>query len=809
MRFYSFHDIRAAGDCAALATTLYGAKISGGRCAATWRGGDNSEAVSIDREKWYDHVMKRGGGNIELAAFHFNGNIQAAQEYLGDLYNLTPIKVTGPAPAGDSRYDHLIREGYAERARYEYRDAAGDVAHIVVRLEHATRPKEFCQGVPDDRGGMRWSLKGVATILYRIPEIAAESWVLICEGEKSADRMAAMGLPSTTAPMGAGKWQDAYTDALAGKHVAIAPDNDEPGREHAETVARALHGRAASVRIVGPLSAREKGGIDDWLDEAPGRDVDAVLAAIAAAPEWAPTATATAAETSHGPTAAQLADAKAANAIPFRNYISTEQEVEKRGRKVKETVQEPRTHQAMLDDLSRRFLGFPRRVGDRSLFDHDRDTGEIVTLGDSDHLLAWIGRRSKHPVAWGRGDSMVTPRQFLASIEATAYRYESISLTPDWPRRADVYYAHGAIPAPCPDRSRFRAFCNFFLPATPEDACLIAAFVCAPLWYVPGIARPSWIIDSRDGQGSGKTNLVELVAYLYGHAPIKTCKQELGQNFQQIVKRCVSGSGRLARIMLVDNVTGNFESPELSDLITSRDITGIAPYGHGEEVRPNNLTYCLTANSATVGTDLADRSLYIHLRKPQPGPGRESWKSRIQAYVDAHRLEIVSDIIAELSEHAPFDAQPRTRFAEFEVRILQPCCGTPDAYESVLESMESARAESNVEEEQARSISEVFESELFKIGTNGRPAFIRSEVVNSWAGRALREVCEFKGLPIQVVRNLSKIGMLPKVDREFRRIERDNKRERHTGVMWGDNDALETVLLVYRDGEGVVRSKTV
>lgn len=803
MKFYSFHEIRAAGDCAALASSVFGATIRAGRCAATWRAGDNAEAVSIDKEKFYDHVTKQGGGIIELAAYKFGGDKQQAQEFLGDLYRLTPRMVTGAQPEGDCRHARLLKDGYQEAARYEYRDAAGSVRHVTVRMQHPDRPgKEFVQGHRNGDGSIHWTLKGVETILYRLPEIAASSWVLICEGEKSADRLSVIGIPATTAPMGAGKWRDSYTSALAGKDVAIAPDNDEPGREHAETVARSLHGHAASVRIVGPLSARVKGGIDDWLDESPGRGHAEVLQAIADAQQWRPPVVA-----DSRPTDSQLREAKTANAIPFRNYIPRESEKDTRGRKAKEVIKEPRTHSSLLDDLSRRFLGFPRKVGDSWLFDHDRDTDRIVEIHNSETLLSWIGRRSKHNAEFARGDGFVTPREFLASIEATTHRYESISDTPDWPRREDVYYTHGVIPEPCPDRSRFNRFVDFFLPASDEDRCLIAALVCAPLWYVPGIDRPSWVIDSRDGQGSGKTNLAELIADLYGHAPIATSKMELSMRFDVLIKRLVSQSGRRARVLLVDNVTGDFQSPELADLITRKDITGIPPYGHGEEVRQNNLTVIITANTATVGSDIADRSLYIHVRKPEATNDRAEWKANVRAYIDRHRLEIVADIIAMLSAHRPFAEPPRTRFAAWETAILQPCCGTPDVYFDVLDHLKTSRDESNVEADQARAIVDHFSVQIAKVLKSDiqRPVFIRSEVVNSWGRQALNDALgsESKGLPIQVVRNLAKAGFLPMVDRDIKRWPNNGKAtNRLSGVAWCFHDAVEAATVIGKDGDG-------
>lgn len=289
MRFYSFKAIRATADCREIARDLYGCEIVNGRCAALWRGGTNLNSVAISKKEFYDHGVKVGGGSIELAAFKFGGDIQQAQAFLGEYYHLTPTMETGPQPTKDGRYDALKRQGYQEIARYEYRDLSGAVRHVTIRLQHPDKPgKEFVQGHPDGRGGLAWTLKGVALVLYRWQEWKDSPSVLIVEGEQSADRLAAVGLPATTAAMGAGKWRDSYSDALADKDVAIFPDNDEPGREHAQLVAPALAGKAKSVRIVDAwhVGMSEKAGIDDWLKVDAARDADAVLALVEAASQW-------------------------------------------------------------------------------------------------------------------------------------------------------------------------------------------------------------------------------------------------------------------------------------------------------------------------------------------------------------------------------------------------------------------------------------------------------------------------------------------------------------------------------------------
>lgn len=134
MKFYSFADIRAAADCALFAKSVYGATIANGRCNAAWRGGDNAEAVAISRDKWFDHVEKQGGGIIELAAFKFGGDKQAAQEFLGEYYHLTPRRETGKPIEPENRYAKLLNDGYQKTAEYPYIDLTGAVRHVTNRL---------------------------------------------------------------------------------------------------------------------------------------------------------------------------------------------------------------------------------------------------------------------------------------------------------------------------------------------------------------------------------------------------------------------------------------------------------------------------------------------------------------------------------------------------------------------------------------------------------------------------------------------------------------------------------------------------
>lgn len=159
-------------------------------------------------------------------------------------------------------------------AAYVYRDEAGKTLFRVTRHD----PKEFLQWRYENSAtaaGWARGVKGVRKVLYRLDELKASdagALVFVVEGEKDADALVSLGLIATTNPGGAdrgghgkGKWLEGYTESLRGRHVVIVPDNDDPGRDHAQLVARALHGVASTVRVLELPGLEPKGDVSDWL----------------------------------------------------------------------------------------------------------------------------------------------------------------------------------------------------------------------------------------------------------------------------------------------------------------------------------------------------------------------------------------------------------------------------------------------------------------------------------------------------------------------------------------------------------------
>ena len=84
----------------------------------------------------------------------------------------------------------------------------------------------------------------------RIARRRSAATVFIPEGEKDVENLRALGCVATCNAMGAGKWRDEYKESLRGRNVAILPDNDTAGADHARTVASALTGIAGSVKVL-------------------------------------------------------------------------------------------------------------------------------------------------------------------------------------------------------------------------------------------------------------------------------------------------------------------------------------------------------------------------------------------------------------------------------------------------------------------------------------------------------------------------------------------------------------------------------
>ena len=170
---------------------------------------------------------------------------------------------------------------------YDYTDEQGALLSQEVRYE----PKAFRLRRPDGKGGHIWNLEGVRRVLFGLPEIQRQAVVYIPEGAKDALSLRGLGLAATCNATGAGSWRDEYTRQLVAagvQNVVILPDNDDPGRAHADTVARSCHAAGLRVKVVALPDLPSKGDVTDWL--AANHTKNELIELVKATPLYAPQA---------------------------------------------------------------------------------------------------------------------------------------------------------------------------------------------------------------------------------------------------------------------------------------------------------------------------------------------------------------------------------------------------------------------------------------------------------------------------------------------------------------------------------------
>jgi hypothetical protein len=255
-------------------------------------GKKGSLAVDLEEGTWFDHESNAGGGVVDLVK----------------------REVPNESPMSWLKREKYIGIGDQRYVPYDFRDERDVVLYQEVRVElveTGKRVKSFFRR-PDGNGGWitgKGTMKDARWVLYRLPELVATepgALVFIVEGPKKAEALISRGLCATCSPMGAGKWRAEYNDFLRDLDIVILPDNDPqaknaktgellfhpdgrprvPGIDHAESVARQLHGIARRVRVVMLPDLPPKGDVVDWLDA--GRTKQDLIAQAERATDWLP-----------------------------------------------------------------------------------------------------------------------------------------------------------------------------------------------------------------------------------------------------------------------------------------------------------------------------------------------------------------------------------------------------------------------------------------------------------------------------------------------------------------------------------------
>jgi hypothetical protein len=186
--------------------------------------------------------VKIGRDGEPICYSHSGDDPILCKDFVREKIGLKPFKPNGHAKASSTK------------RHFDYCGPDGALLYQVEREDLPDGSKKIRQRRPDGKGGWVWNLGGVQPVPYRLPELlealAHGRTVVIAEGEAKVDLLWSWNVPATCNSGGAGKWKGQHSAYLRGADVVVLPDNDEPGRQHASTVAASLKEAGATVRVL-------------------------------------------------------------------------------------------------------------------------------------------------------------------------------------------------------------------------------------------------------------------------------------------------------------------------------------------------------------------------------------------------------------------------------------------------------------------------------------------------------------------------------------------------------------------------------
>jgi DNA polymerase I-like protein with 3'-5' exonuclease and polymerase domains len=200
-----------------------------------------------------------------------NGEITADFDFTADLIGTPTASASNGSGAGTASTGAKTNGGTAANASaqartvFVYRTATGDLHMKVVRTPDKRYPTFRWTGQVWAKG---WPTKIVPYRLVELLKAPPEEPVLIPEGEKDSDNLAALGFITTTNPGGAGKWTPECAQYLQGKQIAVLlQDNDIAGAKHVAKVRATLNGIVPTIITLSfENEVEEHGDVSDWLE---------------------------------------------------------------------------------------------------------------------------------------------------------------------------------------------------------------------------------------------------------------------------------------------------------------------------------------------------------------------------------------------------------------------------------------------------------------------------------------------------------------------------------------------------------------
>ena len=506
-------------------------------------------------------------------------------------------------------------------------------------------PKDYRLRRPDGNNGFKWNMKGVERVMFRLPELiaakAADKIVFVAEGEKDANAFSRFDLFATCNPGGASEWLPKFAESLYGARIVVVADKDKVGREHAQKIAESLHGKVKALLVM-EMPNRDNHKVKDFYDWiVAGGTKEELRDMVIKAPQWTP------------PIKAEPIEKQ--NHTPGEHLNYDLEFVENDKGKIK-PVAIPIPFNETMDRIMAKVQDQLARVDNLMFAKPDILGGEIHYIENPAALFGRLGVHNKTTIDWTGVAKAMKKEEAFAEITRKLTLYRGIETAPHHPIMAGLYYNYPELPEP--DNEALSNLISRFCPETDEDKAFILSMFLTALWG--GGERPAFIISSKDGRGSGKSTIGEMLSEVLGQQPTKGSTKN---SIEDLKTRLLSPAGLTSRIVIFDNETGRVSSGELSAEITSPTISGRRLYV-GEGRRPNNLLWIITLNTPSLDSDLASRCVVISVKKPEYS---SDWRTGILQFIETHRWGIVSALLNMLKQETPHLASCRWSAWENEV----------------------------------------------------------------------------------------------------------------------------------------------
>lgn len=315
---------------------------------------------------------------------------------------------------------------------------------------------------------------------------------------------------------------------------------------------------------------------------------------------------------------------------------------------------------------------WPRRVNDLLFFCYefgDDLNPPIRVLKNPECLFGWL--QDQMNVRWESGKvkdidrksmlSAITKAEFFQAMCGTIEpSYDAIGGLPHVPEIKSLYYPGTILPKG--DGKALAYFMTKWNPDSELDRKLLLSALLTPGWGGPPGARPAFFFTSEHGRGTGKTTTAEVFATIWGGCITLGEREDLSV----FRARLLDTSSLTQRICFRDNVKGKLQGSDLEGLMTGKNIDGKKMYV-GQFNRPNFLTWFVTANTARLSRDIAERSVIIKIGR---GNYAENFRGWAFQWVQENQKALLADLYAILKSDPCCEITHPDRWADWQHGVL-------------------------------------------------------------------------------------------------------------------------------------------